>query len=61
MHDTVGWEWEAEWSANRSFMVWENRAQVFPVGADKLCPAHLLEHMQRKRLRVGQRPSHVGQ
>lgn len=40
MHDTMGWEWEAEWSANRSFMVWENRAQVFPVGADKLCPAH---------------------
>lgn len=30
MHDTVGWEWEAEWSANHSF----------PVGADKLCPAH---------------------
>lgn len=40
MHDMVGWEWEAEWSANHSFMVWENRAQVFPVGADKLCPTH---------------------
>lgn len=40
MHDMVGWEWEAEWIANHSFMVWENSAQVFPVGADKPCPAH---------------------